>query len=121
MDQRRILIVEDDDIIRRAWQRWLRTTSAEIVYATNGEEALQLLREGVYDFILSDVDMPKMNGLRLFACIVSEFPALAMKFAFFTSSLQGPFEMAGIKVPVFDKSEYNAVCTIIAQDLRRAV
>lgn len=115
----RVLIVDDEELIRRAFQRWLRTTAAEIQFATNGEEALKLLRERSYDLIISDVDMPKMDGLQLVQQIAKELPVLISKFAFFTSSLEGPLTVAGVQIPVFAKTEFNAIRTIIAQDLTK--
>lgn len=118
----RILIVEDDELVRRTFQRWLRSVpAADVLYAEDGEQALSCLREGVFDLIVSDVDMPRMNGLQLLKCITVEYPEMLAKFVFFTSSLNGPLTMAGVKIPVFDKAEFRAIRTIIAQDLKPAV
>ncbi len=78
---RAILLVDDDDIIRRSVKRILHgvlaNTDVEILEATNGEEALALLRNGLTPaVILSDVDMPKMNGLALVKCCKAEFATI---------------------------------------------
>ncbi len=37
----------------------------EVVYAENGEEALNLYTQDEYDIVITDINMPKMNGLQL--------------------------------------------------------
>lgn len=59
-----LLIVEDDDDFREVLVNYL-TGCCEIEVAANGLEASQLIENKVYDAILSDIKMPKMNGLQL--------------------------------------------------------
>lgn len=63
--EEKILIVDDDEAIRQLLSSLLgrqwRTQSA-----ANGSEALQMLRSNYFDLILSDVDMPGMNGIEFF-------------------------------------------------------
>ena len=72
-----ILLVDDDATVRNAMKRILRTCGAEIQEAGDGAEALELLRGGLKPcIILSDVDMPRLNGLRLAVHVKEEFPSL---------------------------------------------
>lgn len=62
---KRILLVEDNEINREVAQEILALTHAEVENAENGIEAVTLFgesREGYYDLILMDVQMPLMDG-----------------------------------------------------------
>jgi hypothetical protein len=59
----RVLLVDDDDAYARAVTRWLVTAGCEVVYAANGQEALEILREAPVDSILTDLFMPEKEGL----------------------------------------------------------
>ena len=58
----RILIVDDDPAIVRLLREMLRN-EYEISSASDGEEALKLVRKSPPDLIIMDVMMPKMNGI----------------------------------------------------------
>lgn len=62
-DDKRILIVEDDDDVRGALAAVLETEGYSVVEAAHGEEALRQLRTPVeFCLILLDLFMPTMNG-----------------------------------------------------------
>jgi two-component system, chemotaxis family, chemotaxis protein CheY len=66
MKRPRILIVDDSSVMRKIVERSLRQAGLDIgdvVEAGNGIEALAAVREGVFDLILSDINMPAMDGL----------------------------------------------------------
>jgi len=66
MSKQRILIVDDSSVMRKIIERSLRQAGldqAEVVEAGNGIEALAQVREGVFDLILSDINMPAMDGI----------------------------------------------------------
>jgi len=65
----RILIVEDDDEIRELLSEALMRWGHETALAPNGQEGLQVYRQGQFDLILSDVRMPVMDGLTLLKTI----------------------------------------------------
>lgn len=62
---KRILLVEDNELNREIAEEMLRTTKVEIDSVTNGKEALeqfQKVKEGYYNLIFMDVQMPIMDG-----------------------------------------------------------
>jgi two-component system chemotaxis response regulator CheY len=68
MRKLRILIVDDSSVMRRIVERCLRQAGLEIeavLEASNGAEALGLLQNQTVDLILSDINMPVMDGLEL--------------------------------------------------------
>jgi DNA-binding NtrC family response regulator len=61
----RILIVEDDAITRRNLSMLLSDEGYDVDQATDGVQALEILAERPVDLVLSDVVMPRMDGLKL--------------------------------------------------------
>ena len=61
----RILIVDDSTAIRNSVKQLLAPLGAELSVAVNGSDGLSAALEGDFEIIISDVDMPKMNGIEL--------------------------------------------------------
>ncbi|MCB2229766.1 sigma-54 dependent transcriptional regulator [bacterium] len=61
----RILLVDDDSSVRRVLQFKLQKKGYEVTTASDGVEALAALKERAYDLLLSDIRMPKMDGVEL--------------------------------------------------------
>ncbi len=62
----KILVVDDFSTMRRIVKNLLRElTYNESDEAENGQEALHKLRAGMFDFVITDWNMPVMNGLEL--------------------------------------------------------
>ena len=61
----RILFVEDDRIIRNSMVNILRSKGYEVDSAENGLEGLELFDQGGYSVIITDINMPVMNGSEL--------------------------------------------------------
>lgn len=59
----RLLLVDDEDEVRRAFERLLAREGYEIESASNGREAFEKVAAGAFDVIISDVAMPEMNGV----------------------------------------------------------
>jgi two-component system KDP operon response regulator KdpE len=72
----RILIVDDEQAIRRALRPPLIELGFQFAEASRGEEALQLLRSGVYDVVLLDINMPGIGGIETLRRIRSFAPRL---------------------------------------------
>lgn len=98
----RILVAEDDNIMQLHFARYFRGAPVEIIFAGDGKEALDLLRKETFAFIVSDVDMPCMDGPALLRRVWEEFPLLVPKFVFYASTDPGVLPCF---VRHFDKSE----------------
>jgi len=75
--QRRVLVVDDEDAVRRGVERVLTAQGMEVDGASDGSEALELARSKEYDVMLIDLRMPKVGGLEALARIRHEKPDLA--------------------------------------------
>ena len=77
-----VLVVEDEPALLRITTRLLRAAGYQVLQATDGESALHLLRGhvGAVDLLLTDVVMPKMNGVDLAARVRVLRPGIAQLF-----------------------------------------
>ncbi|MDP8238832.1 MAG: response regulator [Candidatus Hatepunaea meridiana] len=66
MSKKLILVVEDEKVERNLISEVLETLGYDTVEAENGKIALQMMDENNIDLILSDINMPEMDGLELF-------------------------------------------------------
>jgi two-component system cell cycle sensor histidine kinase/response regulator CckA len=78
----RILIVEDEESLRRMAERILRAAGYTTVCASDGPQAIALLRDdpAPIDLLLTDVVMPGMNGHELASRIKATHPQLTVLF-----------------------------------------
>ncbi len=84
----RVLLVDDEELIRRPMGRFLAKRGAEIRDAGDGEAALARLEEG-FDphVILADLRMPKMDGAELYERLQQERPGLADRVIFLSGDI----------------------------------
>jgi EAL domain-containing protein (putative c-di-GMP-specific phosphodiesterase class I) len=61
----RVLLVDDDDVLARSYARMLSQEGYGVEMRFDGEAAVEAIRRGVYDVVLSDIDMPRLGGLAL--------------------------------------------------------
>ena len=67
-----VLVVDDVPEVRRSIARALDELDVEIVEAADGEEALRAVHEHVVDVVVSDVRMPRLDGVGLLRAIRAE-------------------------------------------------
>ena len=65
MTKSKILIVDDEVSMRQFLEIMLSMEGYKVSSAGNGKEALNMLKDTIYDLIVSDVQMPGMNGIEL--------------------------------------------------------
>jgi len=61
----RILVVDDEDIIRESLSFILRKEKYEVEEAANGKIAFEMLKESSFDLVITDLEMPVMKGIEL--------------------------------------------------------
>src|SRR5205085_333036 len=70
----RILVVEDSRTQALAIEMLLHDAGFETALATHGGEALEVLRHSSFDVVLTDLQMPVMNGLELVEAVRRDHP-----------------------------------------------
>ena len=84
----RVLVVDDSRLMRLGLIRALKDLGIEqVAEAGNGREALARIRDGAFDLMLLDIEMPEMNGLEVLQAIRQE-PSLALPVIVISSSEQ---------------------------------
>ena len=69
-----LLIVDDESVIVDILSRHFRFRGYEVVTASNGAEALGILKSRVIDIVITDIMMPVMNGVALLRAVRDEYP-----------------------------------------------
>ena len=73
---KKILVVEDETSLRSMLVTILQDEDYYVDSATNGEEAIELLKSNQYDLLATDLYMPKINGVELILYCQQAFPDL---------------------------------------------
>ena len=94
-----MLIVDDEEPVRRPMMRYLTRKGAQVDMASDGMEALTVLRERSADVILADLRMPRMGGIELFAQLEEERPELAARVLFLSGDISQLAEPGNTPVP----------------------
>src|SRR5438132_4860061 len=71
-----ILIVEDEEKMRRLFDLVLRPEGYHLLQADSGEAGLKLLEEGGVDLVLTDLQMAKVSGLEVLEHVTRDYPDL---------------------------------------------
>jgi two-component system, cell cycle response regulator CpdR len=76
----RVLIADDEDSMRALVARAIAMDGHETVTAQDGAEALEILtrEQGAFDLLLTDIQMPIMDGIALALAAARDFPDLTI-------------------------------------------
>ena len=96
-----VLIVDDEEAVRRPMARFLTRRGARVDEAQDGAEALARLdgAAGQADVIVADLRMPRMGGVELFATLEDTRPALASRVLFLSGDISQLAEPGNTPVP----------------------
>ena len=78
MSTGKILVVDDEDIVRTSCRRTLSPEGYEVRLAKNGAEGLKMAREERFDLVLTDLKMPDMDGIEVLRIIKEQWPETAV-------------------------------------------
>jgi response regulator RpfG family c-di-GMP phosphodiesterase len=65
MEKHKILCIDDSKIVREHLKEQLIQIGSEVILATNGQDGYQLANDNRFDLIITDIEMPGMNGFEL--------------------------------------------------------
>jgi CheY-like chemotaxis protein len=76
----RVLIVDDEDSMRQLVARAIAMDGHDIMTASDGAEALEILgsTDSAFDLLLTDIQMPIMDGIALALAAARDFPDLTI-------------------------------------------
>ena len=82
---KRVMIVDDHAPVVRVLRLGIEEAGFEVATASNGSECLIKLCDGLPDFLVTDIDMPRMNGRELCEAIEKQFPGRTFPIVVLTS------------------------------------
>jgi len=74
----KILVADDEVMMRNLILRILETEGYQITMASSGDQALEMLNAEKFDLLLTDVRMPGMNGFELLKNVKANWPDMAV-------------------------------------------
>ena len=98
---KKVLIVEDEDIVRVMVKRFLEGLPLEVELAEDGTAGLEKVLQGGFDLVITDYQMPGLNGEAFMMEVRQHFPALPfiMISAHFGEDIDGRGDFAFLKKP----------------------
>ena len=84
----RVVVCEDDPMIRKLVQTALRSTTHEVHIAENGKDGLELIERFRPDVVFSDVAMPEMDGFAMADAMRARGELAHIPIVFMTASVQ---------------------------------
>lgn len=64
-----ILIADDEEFILETMAHFLKRRAKNVETASDGKRALELFKEGHYDVVVSDIEMPELDGYELYEAV----------------------------------------------------
>ena len=92
MNRARILVVDDELIMRESLAGWLQRDGHEVQTASSGEAALELIKETRFDILLVDIKMEGISGLEVLKVVKENDPDIAIVMITAYGSIQTAIE-----------------------------
>ena len=90
MGRPRILVIDDERVLRETIADSLRMDGFDVQAAADGKEGLALIGRTPFDVILSDLRMPEMDGRALYYEVRRDHPQALKRFVFVTAQAHDP-------------------------------
>ena len=100
-----ILLVDDEELLRAGVQEMLEMSGYKVITATNGHEAMVCLKQHTIDLVITDLVMPKMDGVDLVEQIRQirpDLPVIVVSGS--TRNIMQRYGIESIQVPGADAS-----------------
>lgn len=94
----KILIIDDDEMIRENTVEYLTEEGFEVYAACNGEEGLRCIEKHLPELIICDIAMPKLSGIQVYDIIQENRLLKKIPFLFFTASSPNDKHKTGLEI-----------------------
>ncbi|MFZ2198432.1 MAG: sigma-54 dependent transcriptional regulator [Thermodesulfovibrionales bacterium] len=123
MNKGRVLIIDDEEIVRTSCQRVLEPAGYSVKTAANGDDGFTLLKNHTFDLVITDLMMPDMDGIEVLRKIGETWPETEV--VIMTGYGTVKTAVRAMKIGVFDYIEkpFNPgdLITITAKALERKI
>jgi two-component system, cell cycle response regulator DivK len=121
-----ILLVDDDEVMRRLFGGWLVTLGYEVIYALNGSEGRETARRLQPDLVLMDERMPVMDGMEASTRMKSEEPTKNIPIILFTNEdfsieAEKATKELGIDAYVHKSTDFKIIKQVIKDVLEKKI
>lgn len=72
MERKRLLLAEDDMLLRKSLAYYLAENNFEVVQVSDGAQAVEELKNNLFDVIITDLNMPYVGGLEIINLLRNE-------------------------------------------------
>ena len=122
--RKRILVIEDDGLVRRMLASYFEASAYEMIEAEDGEAGLALFRAERPAIVLTDLRMPRVDGWQVLAALRAEAPAVPVVVFSGAGDLEDALEAVRrgawdyLTKPIFDLSEIDLVLSRVLERAR---
>ena len=102
MTKSKVLIVDDEEDVVAALQFRLATAGYEVLAASNGAEALEVLKREAVDLVLADFMMPEINGLELTRLVKANPNWFETRIVLFSCNSEPEFRKRALELGALD-------------------
>ncbi|MBD3315625.1 MAG: response regulator [Chitinivibrionales bacterium] len=111
-----VLIIDDQEIIRDLIQDALEEKGYKITTAEDGVEALELCRKHTFDVVITDVCMPRLEGVAVVRSLKSDYPktkVIVVSGANYRKEYLGTAENFGADAILEKPVDLDSLCEVI--------
>ncbi len=73
---KKILIIDDEEAIRQMVKRLVEKAGYTAELASNGEEGIMMIEEASFDLVITDIIMPRKEGIEIITAIRKDYPEI---------------------------------------------
>lgn len=117
--KKRILVVEDAEVLRFLYEEELKAEGYEVFMAGNGKEAIQKLEEGKPDLVVLDIVMPVMDGIEALTPILGKRRKIPIVFHTSHAEYQEDFKSWAADAYVIKSSDLSDLKATISRLLEK--
>ena len=117
--QARILVIDDEEVVRSVLSRTLANVNHQVTLAPNGEKGVQLFKEGRFDMVLTDLGMPGMSGWEVCRMIkkISPDTPVGMITGWGAEMSRSKMDEYGLDFLVSKPFDLNQILNVVAQTM----
>jgi CheY-like chemotaxis protein len=116
----RLLVVDDEQVLRRMLDRVLTAKGFEVKTAVDGHEAMAMLKTERFDVVLSDMVMPKCDGRCLLEAMrEAHITVPVVMLTGYTDASDGSLRALGAVAVLGKPSPVDTICTTLESALHR--
>ena len=114
-----ILLIEDDLLVGKMYERYLLVAGARVIWAHDGKNGLEKLKKEKVDLVVTDLMMAKMDGYEVIQCIRKNKKTKNIPIIIFTNLTKRPEDVK--KIQDFKIAEYIIKSDVTLKDLVKVI